>query len=62
MGFADWSAADLQQVLGRTAAKVYGFDLERLAPIAQRVGPTVEELRVPLTERPEGATSPGFYR
>ena len=62
MGFSDWSAADLQQVLGRTAAKVYGFDLEKLAPIAARVGPTVEEIRVPLTERPEGATSPGFYR
>jgi hypothetical protein len=52
----------MQQVLGRTAAKVYGFDLDALAPIAQRVGPTVEELRVPLEGTPEGATSPGFYR
>jgi len=41
---------------------VYGFDLEGLAPIAARVGPTVEELRVPLDGTPEGATSPGFYR
>jgi predicted TIM-barrel fold metal-dependent hydrolase len=62
LGFADWPAADLQQVLGRTAAKVYGFDLERLAPIAANVGPTVDELRVPLEGTPEGATSPGFYR
>ena len=62
MAFSEWSAADIQQVLARTAAKVYGFDLDLLAPIAERVGPTVEELRVPLEKRPEGATSPGFYR
>jgi predicted TIM-barrel fold metal-dependent hydrolase len=62
LGFHDWSANDLQTVLGRTAAKVYGFDLDKLAPIAQHVGPTVEELRVPLDGTPEGATSPGFYR
>jgi hypothetical protein len=62
LGFSSWSPGDLQQVLARTAAGVYGFDLDRLAPIAQRVGPTVAELKVPLESRPEGATSPGFYR
>jgi predicted TIM-barrel fold metal-dependent hydrolase len=62
LGFHDWPADDLQTVLGRTAAKVYGFDLDALAPIAKTVGPTVEELRVPLDGTPEGATSPGFYR
>ena len=58
MGFSDWSAADLQQVLGRTAAKVYGFDLDLLAPIAARVGPTVEELRVPLEIAARGRDEP----
>ena len=62
MGFSDWSAADLDQVLDRTAAEVYGFDLDGSHPSRPQVGPTVDELRVPLDDPPEGATSPGFYR
>ena len=37
--FAGWSEADLRQVLAGTAASVYGFDLDLLAPIAAEVGP-----------------------
>lgn len=37
-----------RQILGGTAARVYGFDLDALAPIAERIGPTVEETRTPL--------------
>lgn len=53
--FWDWPEDDLRKVLGENAAELYGFDLDALAPEAERVGPTVEELRVPLTELPEGA-------
>ena len=36
-----------------TRPKLYGFDLDALAPITAAVGPTVEELAQPLTELPE---------
>lgn len=39
---------EIRQLLGTTAAAVYGFDLEALAPIADRVGPSVEQLATPL--------------
>jgi hypothetical protein len=42
--FADVPVDDTAEMLGLTAAKVYGFDLETLAPIAQRVGPTPADL------------------
>ncbi len=31
--------ADLEAMLGGNAARVYGFDLEKLAPVAARIGP-----------------------
>jgi predicted TIM-barrel fold metal-dependent hydrolase len=40
--------AEIQAMVGGNAARVYGFDLEALAPIAARVGPTVEHLTAPL--------------
>ena len=43
----------MRMLLGGNAAELYGFDLDKLAPIAAKVGPTVEELRVPLTALPE---------
>lgn len=42
------SEADARRLLGETCAEVYGFDLAALDKIAERVGPTVEELQVPL--------------
>jgi hypothetical protein len=30
--------------LGENAARLYGFDLDMLAPIAERVGPTLQEV------------------
>jgi predicted TIM-barrel fold metal-dependent hydrolase len=51
--FCDLDEASMRQLLAGNAAELYGFDLDALAPIAQRVGPTVEALRVPLTELPE---------
>jgi predicted TIM-barrel fold metal-dependent hydrolase len=42
--FADVPVEDTRKLLGETAARCYGFDLAELAPIAERVGPTPEDL------------------
>jgi predicted TIM-barrel fold metal-dependent hydrolase len=44
-----------QRMLAGTAAELYGFDLEKLRPLADKVGPKVSEVAKPLTELPEGA-------
>ncbi len=59
--FAGWSPEDLRAVLSGTAADVYGFDLDALAPLAAQYGPTLGELATPLTELPDNA-SPAFTR
>jgi hypothetical protein len=35
-------------MIGGNAAALYGFDLDALAPVAARVGPTVAELHDPI--------------
>jgi predicted TIM-barrel fold metal-dependent hydrolase len=50
--FHDTDPIELQQLLAGNAAKLYGFDLDALAPLAAKYGPTVEELAQPLTELP----------
>ena len=39
-------------MLGGNAAEVYGFDVDALAPLADRIGPTPEELG--QTDDPDG--------
>lgn len=51
---------EIAAMVGGNAARVYGFDLDRLGEIAARVGPTVQELDEPLKEAPADATSPVF--
>jgi short-subunit dehydrogenase len=41
-------AEDQQHLQASDAARIFGFDLDALTPIAERVGPTVEELSTPL--------------
>ena len=60
--FAETPPAELARVLGLTAAEVYGFDVDALAPLAARVGPTVDELAEPYTGTPDGNRSPAFSR
>ena len=60
--FAGTPKDELQQILGGNAAKVYDFDIARLSPLAQRVGPTFEELSEPFVGIPEGNRSPAFTR
>ena len=60
--FVDWDEADLRAVLADNAARVYGFDLAALAPIAAECGPSVAEVATPLDAIPADATSPAFHR
>jgi len=57
--FHDVPESEMRQMLAGTAARVYGFDLEALVPVAQRVGPTVAELSLPLDVLPD-SHSPAF--
>jgi len=47
-------------MLGGTAARVYGFDLDRLAPEVARVGPTIEEVTAALVDPPTASLSSVF--
>ena len=60
--FAGTDPDELQRLLGENAASLYGFDIDALRPIADRVGPTYAELNEPYEGRPEGNRSPAFFR
>jgi hypothetical protein len=47
-------------MVGLNAADVYGFDVDLLAPVAAKVGPTVEEVNVPLDVVPPDSRSGAF--
>lgn len=47
--FSDVPVDETRRMLGQTAAEVYGFDLDVLRPLADQIGPTVEEVLKPLT-------------
>jgi predicted TIM-barrel fold metal-dependent hydrolase len=51
---------EVAAMVGRNAAEVYGFDLDVLQPVAERVGPTVAEVVVPLDEIPADSRSIAF--
>ena len=58
--FADVPTDEVAAMVGENAARFYKFDLDALAPIAARVGPTVEEIAVPLDKIPADAYSVAF--
>jgi predicted TIM-barrel fold metal-dependent hydrolase len=58
--FSSVPTDEVAAMLGGNAAAVYGFDLDALAPIAARVGPTVDEVATPLVEVPADAYSVAF--
>ena len=39
---------EVQQMLASNAARMYGFDLSALVPVARQIGPTVEDLAGPM--------------
>ena len=58
--FEDVPTEEIVAMLGGNAAEVYGFDLGALAEVAAQVGPTVEEIAVPLDQIPADAYSVAF--
>jgi predicted TIM-barrel fold metal-dependent hydrolase len=58
--FATIDADEVAPMVGLTAADVYGFDLDALAPVAARVGPRVDEVALPLDHVPEDSRSIAF--
>jgi len=58
--FAGVDEGEMRKMLGLNAAELYGFDVAALSRIADRVGPTVEELSKPLDAPPPDSTSLGF--
>ncbi len=60
--FADIDPAETRMMLGENAANLYGFDLEALAPLAEKVGVTPDAVAVPLDKIPREATSPMLRR
>ncbi len=43
----------VRKLLSENAAALYGFDLEKLAPLAAKYGPTVAEIATPIDDVPE---------
>jgi len=60
--FAGADPGELDAILAANPAAIYGFDLDRLAPLAARVGPLVAEVARPLENIPGDTMSPAFYR
>jgi predicted TIM-barrel fold metal-dependent hydrolase len=62
--FNDIEPADTRRMLGLNAAELYGFDLEKLAPIVEKIGPTPEQVAAPLAEDefPEKTMTMAFRR
>jgi len=50
---------ECRKILGGNAARLYGFDLDALAPVAQRIGPSVQDVRTPLEDT--GYRSPAAF-
>jgi predicted TIM-barrel fold metal-dependent hydrolase len=58
--FAGLERSEVAAMVGLNAVEVYGFDLDVLAPVASKVGPTVDEVSVPLDEVPGDSHSIAF--
>ena len=43
--FGEYPEDEIRAILGLNAAKAYGFDLDALAPIAERIGPSIAAIR-----------------
>ncbi|MFP3899953.1 MAG: amidohydrolase family protein [Acidimicrobiia bacterium] len=50
--FSGFDPAELRKLLAGNAAALYDFDLDALAPLAARIGPTVEEVATPIDHVP----------
>jgi predicted TIM-barrel fold metal-dependent hydrolase len=51
--FAGVPEDEMRKILAGNAAKLYDFDLDKLAPLAGKIGPTVDEVNTPIDEIPD---------
>ncbi len=51
----DMDPGEVHKLVAVNAAELYGFDLDALAPLAAKIGPTVAEIREPLGDLPADA-------
>ena len=60
--FHDVDPAEVRAILGENAAKLYGFDLAKLEPLAAQYGPTPQEVATPLppSEIPQNVHTNAF--
>lgn len=50
--FHDIPIGETRRILGESAAEVFGFDKERLTPVARRIGPAPDDLGQPRNQAP----------
>ena len=50
--FSDVNPAEVRMMLSENAARFYDFDLDALAPLAAKIGPTVAEVATPIDDIP----------
>jgi predicted TIM-barrel fold metal-dependent hydrolase len=55
LSFWDVPVEETRMMVGAAAAQLYGLDCDALAQAASRIGPSVEETNVPLTDIPDPA-------
>jgi predicted TIM-barrel fold metal-dependent hydrolase len=62
--FHDVPETEARMMLGTNAASLFGFDLARLSPVVERIGPRPEEIAMPLAaaEFPKDSMSMAFSR
>lgn len=62
LAYAGVPEEEVRMMLGENAAKLYGFDLAKLEPIAAKLGITPSLVREPLDEIPSDSMCPTFQR
>jgi hypothetical protein len=64
VAFADRPVGEVRTMVESTAADFYGFDLERLRPVGDRIGPAVTDVSTPLAQDdwPADSTCNAFDR
>lgn len=43
--FGEYPEDEIRDLLGRNAARIYGFDVDALRPVADEIGPTIAQIR-----------------
>ena len=62
--FCQMDRKEVRAMLGENAARLYGFDLDKLAALSAKYAPTPDELGVPLAEHefPQKVHTAAFRR